>query len=42
VQNDVPENALNNIPNAAPQFCSNCGVKLKPGSRFCANCGAKV
>ena len=25
-----------------PHFCSNCGAKLKPGSRFCENCGTKV
>ena len=25
-----------------PQFCSNCGSKLKPGSKFCENCGSKV
>ena len=42
VQNNVPGKALNNMPNVAPQFCSNCGAKLKPDSRFCANCGAKV
>jgi hypothetical protein len=25
-----------------PNFCGNCGAKLKPGSKFCANCGTKV
>ncbi|MBQ8919745.1 MAG: zinc-ribbon domain-containing protein [Acidaminococcaceae bacterium] len=24
------------------RFCSNCGTKIKPGSKFCANCGTKV
>jgi len=42
VQNNVPANTINNTPNAAPQFCSNCGAKLEHGSKFCANCGAKV
>jgi hypothetical protein len=23
-------------------FCSNCGLSLKPGAKFCSNCGAKV
>ncbi|MBN1249767.1 MAG: zinc ribbon domain-containing protein [Anaerolineae bacterium] len=27
---------------AAPQFCSRCGARIKPGSRFCSGCGAPV
>ena len=23
-------------------FCSNCGLSLKPAAKFCSNCGAKV
>ena len=42
VQKDVPDNTPNHMSNAAPQFCSNCGAKLNPGSSFCANCGTKV
>ena len=42
MQNDAAEKAQNNVPNAAPQFCINCGAPLKPGARFCENCGAKV
>ena len=42
VQNNAAENVQNNVPNAAPQFCINCGAPLKPGTKFCENCGAKV
>ena len=42
MQNNAAEKAQNNMPNAAPQFCINCGAPLKPGTRFCENCGAKV
>ena len=42
MQDNAAENVQNNAPNAAPQFCENCGAPLKPGARFCENCGAKV
>ena len=25
-----------------PNFCSNCGLKLKDGSHFCSGCGVKI
>jgi len=25
-----------------PQFCENCGKKLKPDTKFCPKCGTKV
>ena len=42
VQQNAAENAMNDEPNAAPKFCTNCGSPLKPGSKFCVNCGAKL
>ena len=42
MQNHAAENTQNTMPNAAPQFCINCGTPLKPGTKFCENCGAKV
>ena len=42
VQQNAEENEANNMPDAAPHFCQNCGTPLKPGSKFCENCGAKV
>ena len=41
-QHETEQFRTNQEQNAAPQFCSNCGAKLKPRGRFCANCGAKV
>ena len=42
VQQNAAENVANNMSDAAPHFCQNCGTPLKPGSKFCENCGAKV
>ena len=31
-----------NTPAANPQFCSDCGTKLRPDAHFCHNCGAPI
>lgn len=33
---------MGNAAAAQPNFCSNCGTELEPGSRFCGNCGVKI
>jgi hypothetical protein len=30
------------IPNSTRQFCSQCGVSVKPSDRFCASCGHRL
>ena len=43
VRNNASDNRIEDTPNATtPNFCSNCGAPVKPGSEFCANCGAKL
>ena len=43
VRNNASDNRMEDTPNATtPNFCSNCGAPVKPGSEFCANCGAKL
>jgi hypothetical protein len=42
VQQNAAEDLQQDMTDAAPHFCQNCGSPLKPGTRFCENCGAKV
>lgn len=39
VSNQVKYNAAPSQNDATPSFCSECGVKLTPGSKFCPSCG---
>lgn len=37
-----PEPAMTSDQKTAKNFCSECGMRLKPGAKFCAGCGKKI
>lgn len=45
VSTPQPQSPLPPPPPMSPmplRFCTNCGVKLRPGLRFCTNCGKRL
>ena len=44
MMNTTDNNVINNnqVNNAGPRFCTNCGTKIGNNASFCTNCGTKV